>query len=382
MFERVCSQCKKKLYYSNIKNRNKAEKEKILCKDCVFVNKKYETLIKKHKYNKKRLTVEQVEYIKTIWDNQNAVWQYVKLNIERKKEIALQNKETTAWERNCPKCGRLIIHTVKGNRDKAQKDGVICTKCSHKLFGEQHTGENNPFFGKKHSKESMDKMKETSLESERRKNYIQKIKSNEYRKMMSEKMSGENNPRSGKGSLYEIWLRKYGEEKAKERFKLYTDRVSFSTSGEKSHAFGKVPAHGVGNGWSGWYKGWFFRSIHELSYMINVIEKNNLHWKSAECSNFKISYIDEKGKKSNYFADFIIDEKLMIEVKPQALQRTKNVILKSEAAKEFCENNMMKYEIIEPPKLTDDELMQLYLKKEIKFTNKTEEKFVKKYLKD
>jgi protein-arginine kinase activator protein McsA len=98
MFERICPQCKKKLYYSNIKNRNKAEKEKILCKDCVFVNKKYETLIKKHKYNKKRLTEKQIEYIKTIWDNQNAVWQYVKLNIERKKEIALQNKETTAWD--------------------------------------------------------------------------------------------------------------------------------------------------------------------------------------------------------------------------------------------------------------------------------------------
>jgi hypothetical protein len=32
--------------------------------------------------------------------------------------------------------------------------------------------------------------------------------------------------------------------------------------------------------------------------------------------------------------------------------------------------------------LTDEELMELYLKKEIKFTNKTEEKFVKKYLKD
>lgn len=381
MFKRICPQCKKELSYSNIKNRNKAEKDKVLCKDCFFENKKYTTLIETKKYNKKELTDEQVEYIKSIWYNESTIEEYINSIKKAKLDAILENKGTS-WERNCPNCGDVIIHTNKWNRDRAQRDNQICSKCSHINFGEEHKGEKNPFYGKKHSKESMDQMKETSKNSEKREKYYEGIRSDSHREKLSIQFSGENNPRYGRGSLYDIWLEKYGKEEANERQRVYKERLSLSISGEKNFWFGKTPPQGVGNGWNGWYKEWFFRSLTELAYMINVIEKEGLIWQSAESKEFKITYKDDDGKSKNYFADFIIEGKRMVEVKPTALQGTKVVLIKMKAGIEFCKKNNLTFEIIDPIKLTEEEVMDLYVEGKVTFTEKTKEKFIKKYLKD
>jgi hypothetical protein len=59
-------------------------------------------------------------------------------------------------------------------------------------------------------------------------------------------------------------------------------KMSDSISGEKNFWFGKPSPVGSGNGWSGWYKGWYFRSLLELSFMIKVIERFKFSWKSAD----------------------------------------------------------------------------------------------------
>ena len=81
--------------------------------------------------------------------------------------------------------------------------------------------------------------------------------------------------------------------------------------------YGKPAPIGSGNGWSGWYKGWYFRSLLELSFMINVIERFNMPWISAENQTYKISYVDTNLKQRNYYADFIIDNKYIVECKPK-----------------------------------------------------------------
>ena len=68
----------------------------------------------------------------------------------------------------------------------------------------------------------------------------------------------------------------FGKENAQIR------RTQCASIGEKNAQYGKPAYGGSGNGWSGWYKEWYFRSIMELSFMINYIEKNNLKWKTAE----------------------------------------------------------------------------------------------------
>lgn len=127
---------------------------------------------------------------------------------------------------------------------------------------------------------------------------IQKLK-----EILSIKSSGKNNPNYGgkyskcesckakKGETYEI---RFGKEKANKMKKNLSNKFS----GSKNNMYGKPSPQGSGNGWSGWYKGWFFRSLLELSYMINVIEKNGWKWENAESKKYKIPYtVDDKKRR-------------------------------------------------------------------------------------
>lgn len=378
MYTRNCPQCNEIIKYKSIIRRNKEEKDGILCDSCDLLNKKFKILIENKKYDDIALTNEQIEYIKTIWNSQKTIKEYLRYGIKQKKENIDFTKE---WYRICPRCGEQVIHTsTKWNRDTAEREKRVCKKCRAELFGLNHTGENNPFFGKKHTKESMDQMKETSLNSEKRKKHLEKVKTKEYRKHMSEKMSGDSNHRRGLGSLHDIWERKYGKEEADRRQASWAAKVSKNTKGEKNYWFGKTPPHGTGNGWCGWYKGWFFRSLHELSYMIKVIEAQELKWENAEQQKYKMQYIDKDGQLRNYFSDFIIEGAKMVEVKPTALHTTLTVLAKQAAAIEFCKKTGLIYELIDPEPLTDEELMDLYTSNQIIFTKTTQEKFAKKYL--
>jgi hypothetical protein len=166
----------------------------------------------------------------------------------------------------------------------------------------------------------------------------------------------------------------HGLEKAKE----IKEKLSKAFSGEKNPMFGKPAPQGSGNGWSGWYKGWFFRSLKELSYMINIIERFNLKWESAEIKKYKINYVDWNGNNRTYYADFIIENKYLVEIKPKCLWNSNIVKRKKEAALEFCNKHNLKYKLTESPKLIQSEQL-LFLINEgvLKFTNKYQEKFKK-----
>ena len=45
--------------------------------------------------------------------------------------------------------------------------------------------------------------------------------------------------------------------------------------------YGRFSPRGSGNGWSGWYKEWYFRSLLELSYMINETKFNMGYWRKS-----------------------------------------------------------------------------------------------------
>ena len=146
--------------------------------------------------------------------------------------------------------------------------------------------------------------------------------------------------------------------------------------------YGKPSPQGSGNGWSGWYKGWFFRSLLELSYMINVIEKNGWKWENAESKKYKISYMVDD-KERNYFCDFLIEDKTLTEIKPKNIRQSKQVLLKEEAAKKWCEEHNLLYKIVcddEFNKLTFEEIKNLYNKGFIKFIDRYENKYKERYL--
>jgi hypothetical protein len=296
----------------------------------------------------------------------------------------------TNYERNCPTCGCVIKYKNRYNLKNAEDKKNNCKSCgikkimtndylkkmSDRVRGDKNpmygkNGDKNPFYGKKHTEETINKLKNRDTSP---------YKTQEFRDKIASLNQGDKNPMYGK-SFYDMWVKKYGEEIAIEKLKLFKQKISKSNSGENNPMYGKPAPKKSGNGWSGWYNGWFFRSLIELTYMIKIIERYGLSWESGESDKFKIEYIDVNNKKKNYFPDFIINNKYVVEIKPKSLVNTDKVFRKTKYAKKFCEKNNMIYKITSPPIMETKELVMLYTEGKIKFVDKYEKKFQKYYLK-
>ena len=374
-FYRNCPKCSKTISYTNKKNRNVAEKKQRVCFSCVYEinNEKNRHLIQKYLTDKEVLNKE----IEKIFNENKA-----KVAFRKKvnEYLSLENTKKILKTRICPSCKKEVISMSVQTRKKLE--GRQCKECYEKemsVRGKLLTGSKNPFFRKNHSLETLNKIKESRHKSEKWSNHLNNIRTEEYRKKISEQFSGEKNPAFKRGTLESIWTEKYGEEEAKKRQESWKSKLRLKSVGENNNMFGKPSPIGSGNGWSGWYKGWYFRSLRELSYMINEIEANLLNWESGELKKYKITYIDWKGCKRNYFSDFILNGKTMVECKPLSLQNSKDVVSKKEAAEKFCKDNNMKYIVVDPKMLEDVKIKELYNLGVIKFLPRYEEKFLKKY---
>jgi len=283
------------------------------------------------------------------------------------------------FTRKCPKCDVILTYTSKYTFMNAEKKGSKCKSCgikesitderlkkmSERVKGSNNPmygkfGELNPFFGLKHSKESKKKMIENRD--------VSIYKTKEFKEKMSKINSGVGNPMYGK-SVYDIWLNKYGKEIADNKMLNYKHIQSINNRGKKNNMYGKPAPLNSGNGICGWYKGWFFRSLLELSYMINVIERYNINWISGECEKFKIEYTIDNINK-NYFPDFVLNDRYIIECKPKQLWNTKTNIIKFEFAKIFCEKNNYIFKIRDVKRIKKDELLNLINLGLVKLTNK------------
>ena len=283
--------------------------------------------------------------------------------------------------RSCPQCGKELSYSNKKNRNTAEKKMLCCISCSHKnahlrpevilknkeraaLLSKKYKGSGNPFFGKRHTEESKVKMiKDRDFNI---------YKTAKFKEKMSKVTSGKNNAMYGK-NFYDIWVKKYGVENADLRMKELSEIRSVNSSGSNNPMYGKPSPHGSGGGWSGWYKGWYFRSLRELSYMVEVIEKNKIKWRSAE-KGIKIKYKDHKGNDRTYRPDFILEDRILIEIKPEKLMNTPLNVKKKEAAINFCKDNGLEYRIVDVDIMNIDDILNLWLKKEIKFVEKYEER--------
>lgn len=253
------------------------------------------------------------------------------------------------YERNCPVCSKLLIYISRGNRDYAEAERRKCPSCAKKgwkpseelrrLWSEQRKGAGNSFYGRTHTDKTKEKL--------RRRDYT-RYKTEEFRaKMRSVARRGESNPMYGR-SLAELLLEKYGEEEGWRRIEDWKAKQSSNSSGENNPMYGRPAPKGSGCGWSGWYKGWYFRSLHELSYVIYTLEPQGLKWESAEQNRLRIPYIDSCGRNRTYTADFLVDNRFLVEIKPDSLQNTGDVIIKLRAAEEFCFKKRLIYQLIGP----------------------------------
>lgn len=241
----------------------------------------------------------------------------------------------------------------------------FCRKCGYKKLSKRNSGENNPFYGEKHSKECLEHLKE--LRSKRPKPTGKRLEA--LRKCMIE-----NGKKKGSLSNFECWKRKYGLEEANLRQERFIKKNSERNSGKNNPMFGKPSPKKSGNGWGGWYKQHYFRSLHELSYIVNNLEKNDLKWTTGESKKLKIKYVFN-GNDRNYFADFLVENKYLIECKPKKLWKTKIVKAKARAAVKFCKQHSLKYKLCSPKILPFYEILRTFNAGEVRFTDKTLEKF-------
>ena len=268
------------------------------------------------------------------------------------------------YKKKCTDCGKEQIYGAKSSLKYAIKHNKICSSCRAKERANRYeektsnskrqrgkrTGKDNPFYGKKHSSET--------------KEIIKLHRANQIIP------SGKDNPLFGKTLEEIVGIKKANEIKSK-KSKQY--------SGSGNPMYGKPAPQGSGNGWSGWYNGWFFRSILELSYMIKVIERYNMKWENGEDRSHTISYTDGDGIVRNYNPDFIINNKYVVEIKPTKLIKTAKVMGKVNAGIEYCSKNNMIYKITNVPPLTTEEFRELIDTNKVKLTNRYSKKYNEEY---
>lgn len=144
-------------------------------------------------------------------------------------------------------------------------------------------------------------------------------------------------------SLLECWTDTHGPEMALQMWGTYVvERKQTAKRGKDNAAYGKPPAQGAGNGWKGWYRGHYFRSLREVVFMIDMDERG-VEWISGEKTS--IPYELDGGPRT-YRPDFIVGKE-MIEIKPLRLHSSRVVILKREAAEAYCVSRGLTYRLID-----------------------------------
>lgn len=321
---RNCPQCQRQMMYTSEKLRDRAEQQRSLCKSCGIKNSRRQWSDEKRKEIGQRISRKKQSHTD-----------------ERKSEIQQKRKQTIAnW-------------SVEKRENYRQRKS--------ETFSRIFSGEGNPFYGRKHTDETKEKLRNVD------RSYT---KTQEFSERVKDAMVGIDTS----VDLVKLWTEKFGEEEAHRREAQRRERLSVTMSGCGNPMFGKPAPLAAGGGVKGWYHKHFFRSLRELTYMLQLDQEGRC-WKTGETTDFAISYVNPFTFASGtYYPDFIVDDHLMIECKPTNLQNTVMVKAKAQAAQEFCAIRGMVYEIIDPGKLTWDQLFDLVQSGTVILTERTKVK--------
>ena len=243
------------------------------------------------------------------------------------------------FNRQCPSCKRNINYSNKYKLQKAVLKNSVCNKCNGSNSWNKHNKliniglREHPNSGKKYS-------------LDRKKSCINK-----------NLKIGELNGMFGK-SNYDIWVETYGVEIANKKLKNFKDKISKATKGKNNPMYGRPSPHGSGSGWQGYYNNLKFRSLLELSFLINICERFNFKVESCENSKFKVKY-KFNGVDRTYYPDFILNDLYIIEVKPKKLHNSRIVKIKAKYARKHFESSGLKYKLIDCKRIENFKLKEL-----------------------
>ena len=218
----------------------------------------------------------------------------------------------------CPICGSSFL--------SRRYQAIFCSRsCRNK-------GENNPRYGDHRSWKDLHGKEKSDLMC----------------KEKSVRWIGNKNPNFGdnhwvfKKNIEEInsWKKKQSKPSPLKDMKFdeyYGDRANdirkkISDGTKKNMPIMGAPPISCGYGFSGKYKGFYFRSSLELMFLC-YLKENNIIFETAETEKYKISYINTNGDKKGYRPDFIVNG-YVIEIKPQFKLTDHDTILKIESGKQ------------------------------------------------
>jgi hypothetical protein len=111
--------------------------------------------------------------------------------------------------------------------------------------------------------------------------------------------------------------------------------------------------------------------------MINVIERFNFKWESGESIKYKIPYVNYDGHNRNYFPDFVLNEKYVVEIKPKKLWTSDSVKRKQNFAQKWCVTNGFIYKLTDSIKLIKVKDIKILIDKGyVKLTDRYQQKYI------
>lgn len=305
-------------------------------------------------------------------------------------------KQETEFFHLCPKCGKKCFHKSKSlltNFEWRMKRGQTRGWCKECVTNDEDLRQKKRDYYKTHAcpmsgrttydiwveKYGVDVANQKMEEYRRHESEAYHSMTDEQKAEHARKSArhGSQNGMYGK-SVYERWTELYGKDEADRRYSVWHEKLKRNAKiGKDNPNFGKVPPVGAGNGWSGWYKGWYFRSLKELTYMIDVIEANGFTWKGVETKDFNISY-EIDGKQHVYHGDFLVNDRIFVEIKPKRLMNTKINVAKKEAALKFCKEHGYEYHMVDVKNISYDRLLELVNDGSVRLIEKFNKRMIEK----
>jgi hypothetical protein len=123
-WKRTCPSCKLDVFYIDIKNRNKAEKNKVLCKKCSYISKRTHVPddLTRHCSNCK---------CNIVYKNRQTYLYSIRNDSKCNSCYQLLNRNKGPFIRKCPTCNRDVEHKQKSHLTYAINNNRKCKYCAN-----------------------------------------------------------------------------------------------------------------------------------------------------------------------------------------------------------------------------------------------------------
>jgi hypothetical protein len=197
-----------------------------------------------------------------------------------------------------------------------------------KQYQEKFLGEGNTFFGKKHSKKTRKQMSNNHADFTGDKNPLVKWlkKDPKNKEVYSNRMK-------------EVWK---DEKLHQMTYKRNLENAKKMVLNENHHPYSNCE--------TGWFQSikfsnkFYYQSSYEKKFLEFCESSDKI--KALQKLPFVISYKDENGRKRNYYADFLVNQRIVIEIKPKSMLNYNHNKEKIKAGKKYCRSNGYEYKLL------------------------------------